>query len=121
MGDNQDPQKDINFPPTLPYQQQIQMQQHFQQYQTFPQQIQQPQQQPNTSTNRQSNQPPPPEGKREYGCPCGKTYLSYPALFTHVKQKHDGKVQFSIIFRRQASLLNLKQTKQEEDLKYILK
>lgn len=33
------------------------------------------------------------EAKREYGCPCGKTYLSYPALFTHVKQKHDGKVQ----------------------------
>lgn len=33
-----------------------------------------------------------PEAKREYGCPCGKFYLSYPALFTHVKQKHDGKV-----------------------------
>ena len=36
---------------------------------------------------------PQPEQKREYGCPCGKTYLSYPALFTHVKQKHDGKVK----------------------------
>lgn len=32
------------------------------------------------------------EQKREFGCPCGKTYLSYPALFTHVKQKHNGKV-----------------------------
>ena len=32
------------------------------------------------------------DGKREFGCPCGKTYLSYPALFTHVKQKHDGRV-----------------------------
>lgn len=32
------------------------------------------------------------QGKRDFGCPCGKTYLSYPALFTHVKQKHDGKV-----------------------------
>lgn len=31
-------------------------------------------------------------GKRDFGCPCGKTYLSYPALFTHVKQKHNGKV-----------------------------
>lgn len=25
---------------------------------------------------------------RDYKCPCGKTYLSYAALFTHVKQKH---------------------------------
>lgn len=33
------------------------------------------------------------EPERAYGCPCGKTYLSYPALFTHVKQKHDGKVK----------------------------
>ena len=32
------------------------------------------------------------EGNRNYKCPCGKTYLSYPALFTHIKQKHDGKV-----------------------------
>lgn len=32
--------------------------------------------------------------KREYGCPCGKEYLSYPALFTHIKQKHGGKVTF---------------------------
>jgi hypothetical protein len=33
--------------------------------------------------------------ERGYGCPCGKTYLSYPALFTHIKQKHDGKVTVS--------------------------
>lgn len=25
---------------------------------------------------------------RDYKCPCGKSYLSYAALFTHVKQKH---------------------------------
>lgn len=30
---------------------------------------------------------------RDYKCPCGKTYLSYAALFTHVKQKHEGKVK----------------------------
>lgn len=36
------------------------------------------------------------EGKRDFGCPCGKTYLSYPALFTHVKQKHNGKVNLKI-------------------------
>lgn len=29
---------------------------------------------------------------RDYICACGKNYLSYPALFTHIKQKHDGKV-----------------------------
>ena len=30
---------------------------------------------------------------RDFKCPCGKTYLSYAALFTHIKQKHDGKVK----------------------------
>jgi hypothetical protein len=29
---------------------------------------------------------------RDYICACGKAYLSYPALFTHIKQKHDGSV-----------------------------
>ena len=29
---------------------------------------------------------------RDYICPCGKSYLSYPALFTHIKQKHNGRV-----------------------------
>lgn len=29
---------------------------------------------------------------RDFICPCGKGYFSYAALFTHVKQKHDGKV-----------------------------
>ncbi|KRX07409.1 Insulin-like growth factor binding protein, N-terminal [Pseudocohnilembus persalinus] len=28
---------------------------------------------------------------RDYKCPCGKSYLSYPALYTHIKQKHNGK------------------------------
>ena len=28
---------------------------------------------------------------RDYKCGCGKEYLSYPALYTHIKQKHDGK------------------------------
>lgn len=36
-------------------------------------------------------------GERAFGCPCGKTYLSYPALFTHVKQKHEGKVSNALI------------------------
>lgn len=28
---------------------------------------------------------------RDYQCGCGKTYLSYPALYTHIKTKHHGK------------------------------
>lgn len=34
--------------------------------------------------------------QRNYKCPCGKSYLSYPALFTHIKQKHEGKVLFAV-------------------------
>ena len=34
---------------------------------------------------------------RDYICACGKNYLSYAALFTHIKQKHDGKVLESSI------------------------
>lgn len=29
--------------------------------------------------------------ERNYICACGKTYLSYPALYTHIKNKHQGK------------------------------
>ncbi len=28
---------------------------------------------------------------RSFKCGCGKSYLSYPALYTHIKQKHDGE------------------------------
>ena len=27
---------------------------------------------------------------RDYICGCGKKYLSYPALYTHIKTKHNG-------------------------------
>ena len=27
---------------------------------------------------------------RNYTCGCGKTYLSYPALYLHLNLKHDG-------------------------------
>ncbi len=33
---------------------------------------------------------------RDFICACGKNYLSYAALFTHIKQKHDGKVCFKL-------------------------
>ena len=28
---------------------------------------------------------------RNHLCGCGKEYLSYPALYTHIKQKHGGE------------------------------
>ena len=34
---------------------------------------------------------------RDFICPCGKSYLSYPALFTHIKQKHNGKVRKKLL------------------------
>lgn len=43
---------------------------------------------------------------RDFKCPCGKSYLSYPALFTHVKQKHNGKVALYGMFRRPVPLSN---------------
>lgn len=33
-----------------------------------------------------------------YECPCHKVYKSYPALYTHIKNKHEGKV-FRKLFR----------------------
>ncbi len=27
---------------------------------------------------------------RDFKCKCGKSYLSYAAVYTHVKNKHDG-------------------------------
>ena len=30
-------------------------------------------------------------GDLDFVCGCGKEYKSYPALFTHIKQKHNGK------------------------------
>lgn len=53
---------------------------------------------------------------RDYICPCGKSYLSYPALFTHIKIKHNGRV---IVFlsRRRDKLLNLvRKMHPEEDV-----
>lgn len=30
------------------------------------------------------------DGKRDFICGCSKKYLSYPALYTHIKTKHGG-------------------------------
>ena len=42
---------------------------------------------------------------RPYICTCGKSYLSYAALFTHIKHKHNGKVSLALC-RHQARLPN---------------
>lgn len=55
------------------------------------------------------------EKERQFICACGKAYFSYAALFTHVKQKHDGKVN-SPTFRRQDQSSNLSLRTKEEDL-----
>lgn len=52
----------------------------------FPTNIEQHYQQRNRRRGR--NDP----NNRDYICPCGKSYLSYPALFTHIKTKHNGRV-----------------------------
>ena len=70
-------------------------------------------------TEQQKKQKAGNGGERAFGCPCGKTYLSYPALFTHVKQKHDGKV-FPILFRPLGNSSNPKPTKQEAGPKSTL-
>ena len=32
------------------------------------------------------------KAQRNYVCGCGKQYLSYPALYTHLKTKHQGQL-----------------------------
>lgn len=38
-----------------------------------------------------SRKPRVTNGSRNFFCGCNKAYLSYPALYTHVKNKHDGE------------------------------
>ena len=39
-------------------------------------------------------------GQRNHVCGCNKEYLSYPALYTHVKIKHGGVFPFGSISRK---------------------
>ena len=51
-----------------------------------------------------------------YECPCSKVYRSYPALYVHIKSKHQGKVT-PFLPRLQESSKNLPfQPRKEEDL-----
>jgi hypothetical protein len=36
---------------------------------------------------------PDPENQREFRCKCSKVYKSYPALYTHIKNKHPNKIE----------------------------
>lgn len=62
----------------------------------FPTSVEQHYQQRNRRRGR--NDP----NNRDYICPCGKCYLSYPALFTHIKTKHNGRVLKLLSRRRLA-------------------
>ncbi|KRX07768.1 hypothetical protein PPERSA_07518 [Pseudocohnilembus persalinus] len=44
-----------------------------------------------TQQNKQKRRTRNDNNDRNYYCGCGKSYLSYPALYTHLKQKHEGK------------------------------
>lgn len=41
--------------------------------------------------SKMSRKPRVTNGSRNFFCGCNKAYLSYPALYTHVKNKHDGE------------------------------
>ena len=43
------------------------------------------------SKNRSRRRSKNDNSGRDYKCGCGKRYLSYPALYTHIKQKHAGR------------------------------
>jgi hypothetical protein len=40
---------------------------------------------------KKGRRPRSDEDGRNFSCSCGKSYLSYPALYTHIKTKHNGK------------------------------
>lgn len=40
--------------------------------------------------SKKKRRPRSAAGERNFVCGCSKAYLSYPALYTHVKNKHDG-------------------------------
>lgn len=49
--------------------------------------------------------------ERNYICGCKKSYLSYPALYTHVKNKHDGIFLVGSIAKRRINNLSKEQTR----------
>ncbi|CAD8183745.1 unnamed protein product [Paramecium pentaurelia] len=50
------------------------------------------------------------DAQREHKCECGKSYLSYPALYTHIKQKHNGQSLKNLDEQRLESTFSESQT-----------
>ena len=44
---------------------------------------------------KRKRRPRSDEEGRNFSCSCGKSYLSYPALYTHIKTKHNGKAEYN--------------------------
>jgi hypothetical protein len=44
----------------------------------------------NSATEKQKRRSKTDQVDRNFVCGCGKSYLSYPALYTHIKTKHEG-------------------------------
>lgn len=76
----------------------------------FPTSLEHPFQQ-SRGRRRGRNEP----NNRDYICPCGKSYLSYPALFTHIKIKHNGRVKDDLDRPQDKSLSRAPSTPTEED------
>eukprot|EP01016_Furgasonia_blochmanni_P010872 TRINITY_DN1471_c0_g1_i3.p1 TRINITY_DN1471_c0_g1~~TRINITY_DN1471_c0_g1_i3.p1 ORF type:complete len:478 (-),score=74.94 TRINITY_DN1471_c0_g1_i3:534-1967(-) len=58
--------------------------------------------------SRQRRRPRNDTANRDFTCGCGKSYLSYPALYTHVKTKHDGKFPEGTVNPNQGSKTKLR-------------
>jgi hypothetical protein len=56
------------------------------------------------------------EEGRDFQCGCGKRYLSYPALYTHIKTKHDGRQPEGTLKTGATQLTKRAKGKLEEEL-----
>jgi hypothetical protein len=59
-------------------------------------------------------------GNRNHICGCGKTYKSYPALYTHIKNKHEGIFPEGSNLRRKLDKKNVKFIAQNFGPKFYL-
>lgn len=59
------------------------------------------------SQTRRFRRPRNAGGERNYSCGCSKAYLSYPALYTHVKNKHNGIFPIGSHSRRKLPIAQL--------------
>lgn len=76
-----------------------------------------PQEDDYTEVKQKKRRPRSDEDGRNFSCSCGKSYLSYPALYTHIKTKHNGKPEFSKLCSRSELSEDLKEEEVEESEK----